>query len=158
MDRSDLRGSTSVVENYPGTYTEVIQEEPSTQTSTTSVSTATNTIRLRLAKNPTRSSRRVSWTSDTVDNELMNKKKSKCCCIFQKTKNWNESSSEDENDDHDCKHCKGHKKSDFNSIRAQKEKNEPDTVIEHDDGDGCNSHHHHRDNDNDKNEDSQDNN
>jgi len=61
--------------------------------------------------------RRVSWTTDTVDNEFLNKKKSKCCCVYHKPKNWNESSSEDENEDHDCQNCRGHRKSDYNKNR-----------------------------------------
>lgn len=36
---------------------------------------------------------RVQWTTDTVDNEHMGKKKSKCCCIYKKKRNWNESDS-----------------------------------------------------------------
>jgi len=32
-------------------------------------------LRLRVQK-------RVSWSPDTIDNEHMNKKKSKCCCIY----------------------------------------------------------------------------
>ena len=28
--------------------------------------------------------KRVSWTEDTIDNEHMNKKSSKVCCIFYK--------------------------------------------------------------------------
>ncbi|XP_077868664.1 E3 ubiquitin-protein ligase PPP1R11-like [Saccoglossus kowalevskii] len=46
----------------------------------------------------------------TVDNENMNKKKSKCCCIYEKPRMFGESSSEDEDDD--CEHCHGHRKSD----------------------------------------------
>jgi protein phosphatase 1 regulatory subunit 11 len=56
----------------------------------------------------------------------LNKKKSKCCCIYQKPHNFDESSSEDEHEDKDCLHCKGHRKTDYNS---QKEKqNEPNSV------------------------------
>ncbi|OLY83446.1 Type 1 phosphatases regulator ypi1 [Smittium mucronatum] len=45
---------------------------------------------------------RVRWTSDTVDNEHMGKKKSKVCCIFKKQRNWDESDSEDS--DSSCCH------------------------------------------------------
>ncbi|CAF0776275.1 unnamed protein product [Brachionus calyciflorus] len=101
-----------------------IREEVSSTVTTLAESTeaiSESTLRLRLTKPKTKSSRRVSWTTDTVDNEFMNKKKSKCCCVYHKPKNWDESSSEDENDDEECEHCKGHKKSDYNS-RREKEK------------------------------------
>lgn len=53
--------------------------------------------------------RGVSWTTDTVDNEHMNKKKSKCCCIYTKPKKFGESDTESSEDD-DCDHCPGHNK------------------------------------------------
>ena len=99
-----------------GTYTQVIHEElPTLNEQQTSTG---NTVRLRLIKKQ-KSNRRVSWTSDTVDNELLNKKKSKCCCIYQKTRSFDESSSEDENADKDCEHCKGHRKTDYNHLREK---------------------------------------
>lgn len=136
MNRPDMQaeGTSILLDSYHGvggassaTYTQVIHEDPSS--SSTSNTANSTSIRLRLTKNPTRSARRVSWTTDTVDNELMNKKKSKCCCVFQKAKNWDESSSEDENDDKDCAHCKGHKKKDFNSQRIN-EKQESELINE----------------------------
>lgn len=91
------------------------------------------TVRLRLRK--PKSNKKVQWKSGTVDNENMNKKKSKCkfwrkmpqklnflyclllkvlieiffsgCCIYEKPKKFGESSS-DESDD-ECEHCHGHK-------------------------------------------------
>ncbi|XP_033226181.1 E3 ubiquitin-protein ligase PPP1R11 [Belonocnema kinseyi] len=63
------------------------------------------TVRLRLRK--PRSSKKVQWTQGTVDNEDLNKKKSKCCCIYEKPKTFGESSSEDSDDE--CEHCHGHK-------------------------------------------------
>ncbi|KAL2734234.1 succinate--hydroxymethylglutarate CoA-transferase [Vespula squamosa] len=63
------------------------------------------TVRLRLRK--PRSNKKVQWTQGTVDNEHMNKKKSKCCCIYKKPKNFGESSSDDSDDE--CEHCHGHK-------------------------------------------------
>ncbi|PAV92029.1 hypothetical protein WR25_22694 isoform B [Diploscapter pachys] len=38
---------------------------------------------------------KVTWATDTVDNEHMQKKKSKCCCIYKKHKNWQDSSDDD---------------------------------------------------------------
>lgn len=63
-------------------------------------------IRLRL--NRPRSDKRVNWTSDTVDNEGLNKKKSKCCCIYEPQRQFDESSSEEEEDE--CENCYGHGK------------------------------------------------
>jgi len=37
---------------------------------------------------------RITWTEDTVDNEFMNKKSSKRCCIYHKPKAFDESSTE----------------------------------------------------------------
>lgn len=65
------------------------------------------TVRLCLRK--PKSSKKVQWTQGTVDNEHMNKKKSKCCCIYEKPKDFGESSSEDSDDE--CEHCHGHKDS-----------------------------------------------
>ncbi|XP_033732449.1 E3 ubiquitin-protein ligase PPP1R11-like [Pecten maximus] len=62
------------------------------------------TLRLKLRK--PKNDKKVKWTTETVDNEHMNKKKSKCCCQYQKPKMFGESSSEDEDD---CKSCSGHK-------------------------------------------------
>ena len=51
------------------------------------------------------SRRRVGFTEETIDNENSDKRKSKCCCIFQKPRRFDESSSsssdESEHDSHD---------------------------------------------------------
>ncbi|GJQ67241.1 hypothetical protein Trydic_g8146 [Trypoxylus dichotomus] len=64
------------------------------------------TLHLKLRK--PRNSRKVQWTTETVDNECMNRKKSKCCCIYKKPKDFGESSSSEDDSDDDCDHCKGH--------------------------------------------------
>eukprot|EP00913_Durusdinium_trenchii_P025128 g23587.t1 len=46
---------------------------------------------------------KVTWAEDTVDNEHLNKKKSKKCCIFSKPRAFGESSSESEGSDDDGK-------------------------------------------------------
>lgn len=57
------------------TVTETLSlREPST-------SEQVQTVTLRLAP---RTKKKVSWREDTVDNEHMQKKKSKICCIFHK--------------------------------------------------------------------------
>ena len=80
-------------------------------------------LHLRL-KNPAKTERKVNWAENTIDNEYLNKKKSKCCCVFEKTRNWNESSSEDENEDKECKNCRGHRITDFNKHKKQGHDNE----------------------------------
>lgn len=47
----------------------------------------------------------VHFTEGTVDNEHMNKKKSKVCCIYQKVRGFDESSSESSGE---CEHHKHH--------------------------------------------------
>ncbi|XP_034277605.1 E3 ubiquitin-protein ligase PPP1R11 isoform X2 [Pantherophis guttatus] len=69
------------------------------------------TIKLRKRK----PSKKVEWSSDTVDNEHLGRRSSKCCCIYEKPRAFNESSTESEDeDDEGCgnAHCiRGHKKS-----------------------------------------------
>lgn len=60
-----------------GTTTETVQ----LQDSRTPEQPQVQTVILRLAP---RKKKKVSWRSDTVDNEHMQKKKSKICCIFHK--------------------------------------------------------------------------
>lgn len=43
--------------------------------------------------------RRIQWAEDVVDNEGLGRKKSKVCCIFHKTREVGESSSEDDSSD-----------------------------------------------------------
>ncbi|XP_022701909.1 type 1 phosphatases regulator YPI1-like isoform X2 [Varroa jacobsoni] len=52
-----------------------------------------------------KSDRKVGWSSDVIDNENLNKKKSKCCCVYTKPTDFGESSDEEEGD---CEHCSGH--------------------------------------------------
>ncbi|XP_037934055.1 E3 ubiquitin-protein ligase PPP1R11-like [Teleopsis dalmanni] len=80
--------------------------EPITETQQLTVEQQVPTqpvLKLRLKKPKTQGS--VSWSEDTVDNEHMNKKKSKCCCIYKKPLQFGESSTEDEDD---CDNCFGH--------------------------------------------------
>lgn len=64
------------------------------------------TLKLRKAK--ARLEKKVSWTEDTVDNEGMGKKKSKCCCIYQKPKGEFDETDESDESDNECEHCSGH--------------------------------------------------
>ncbi|KAL7745072.1 hypothetical protein ACLKA6_008137 [Drosophila palustris] len=53
----------------------------------------------------TDSDRHVSFHENVVDNEGMNRRKSKCCCIYRKPHVFGESSS---SSDDECEHCCGH--------------------------------------------------
>ncbi|XP_047588497.1 E3 ubiquitin-protein ligase PPP1R11 isoform X2 [Lutra lutra] len=68
------------------------------------------TIKLRKRK----PEKKVEWTSDTVDNEHMGRRSSKCCCIYEKPRAFGESSTEsDEEEEEGCghTHCvRGHRK------------------------------------------------
>ena len=67
------------------------------------------TLRLKLKKGK-KDGKKVQWTNETVDNEHLGKKKSKCCCVFVKKRPFGESDSEES--DGDCDHCTGHTASD----------------------------------------------
>ncbi|CAH1785289.1 unnamed protein product [Owenia fusiformis] len=86
------------------------QNEASSSSETVTQS-GQSTVVLKLRKPET--SRQVQWTQDTVDNEFMGKKKSKCCCIYEKPKLFGESSDEDSDHDDCTGHCRGHKKKCF---------------------------------------------
>lgn len=64
-----------------------------------------HTVRLRLRK--PKSKKQVKWGEGTVDNEHMNRKKSKCCCVYTKPRAFGESSSSDSSD-MECENCHGH--------------------------------------------------
>ncbi len=49
----------------------------------------------------TETRRRIQWAEDVVDNEGLGRKKSKVCCIFHKTREVGESSSEDDSSSSD---------------------------------------------------------
>ncbi|ALC38257.1 CG13994 [Drosophila busckii] len=84
--------------NINGTTTEIIDEGDSAE-----ASQSTPTLVLRL-EHP-RDSRRVVFHEGVIDNEHMNKMKSKCCCIYKKPHAFGESSSDT---DDECEHCFGH--------------------------------------------------
>ncbi|GLH00689.1 Uncharacterized protein GBIM_06988 [Gryllus bimaculatus] len=87
------------------------------------------TVRLTLRKPKTRKA--VQWTTGTVDNEHLNRKKSKCCCQYTKPKAFDESSSSSSSDE-ECEHCFGHVE------KKKKKHSQGDTPNEE-----CDHHHHH---------------
>lgn len=81
-------------------------------------------VHLKLKK-PKNNRKQVSWDAETVDNEHLNKKKSKCCCIYTKPRKFGEAD-EDENkhSDDECDSCMG-KKSTHQLHRPDGQKEEP---------------------------------
>ncbi|KMZ73246.1 Protein phosphatase 1 regulatory subunit 11 [Zostera marina] len=69
------------------TVTLTLEEPPLSSTTPQSV-----VLCLRVPK------KKVSWKEGTVDNEFLNKKSSKKCCIFHKQKPFDEDYSDDESD------------------------------------------------------------
>ncbi|OII72696.1 uncharacterized protein cubi_01646 [Cryptosporidium ubiquitum] len=58
-------------------------------------------INQNIDKTHRKSTNNVTWDESAIDNEMMNKKKSKKCCIFHKKRNFGESSSSDSDTDSD---------------------------------------------------------
>ena len=79
-----------------------------------SESSSVPTLKLRLTKNKDKSKerRQVKWSTETVDNEHLGRKKSKCCCVFVKKRPFGQSDSESSEGEDDCDHCSGHTPSD----------------------------------------------
>ncbi|NXH09758.1 PP1RB ligase, partial [Bucco capensis] len=53
------------------------------------------TLKLRKRK----PDKKVEWSSDTVDNEHLGRRSSKCCCIYEKPRAFGESSSSSEEEE-----------------------------------------------------------
>ncbi|CAM2101528.1 unnamed protein product [Caretta caretta] len=81
-----------------------------TETVTVEPENRSLTIKLRKRK----PDKKVEWSSDTVDNEHLGRRSSKCCCIYEKPRAFGESSTESEDEeDEGCgnAHCiRGHRK------------------------------------------------
>ncbi|KAG9441105.1 hypothetical protein H6P81_016959 [Aristolochia fimbriata] len=61
------------------------------------------TLTLRLSRRP---KKKVSWKEGTVDNEFLQRKSSKKCCIFHKQKPFDEDDSDDDDDHSNSKKSK----------------------------------------------------
>nr|XP_034340993.1 E3 ubiquitin-protein ligase PPP1R11-like [Arvicanthis niloticus] len=48
-----------------------------------------------------KSGKKVGWSRDTIDNEHLGRRSSKCCCVYEKRRAFGESSSESEKEDED---------------------------------------------------------
>uniref|UniRef100_A0A7S2AZD2 Type 1 phosphatases regulator n=1 Tax=Alexandrium andersonii TaxID=327968 RepID=A0A7S2AZD2_9DINO len=69
-----------------------------TETQAPASSSANPTLHLVLQPRP---QNHVQWTDDTIDNEHLNKRKSKKCCIYNKPRAFGESDSESDGSDDD---------------------------------------------------------
>ncbi|XP_078073633.1 E3 ubiquitin-protein ligase PPP1R11-like [Mustelus asterias] len=105
MEREIERGAMAEAASASSTVTETVDGNQPADPENRSI-----TIRLRKRK----TNKKVEWTSDTVDNEHLGRRSSKCCCIYEKPRAFGESSSESEDEDGGgCgnAHCvRGHKK------------------------------------------------
>ncbi|XP_061475108.1 E3 ubiquitin-protein ligase PPP1R11 [Rhineura floridana] len=90
-----------------------------TETEVTEPENRSLTIKLRKRK----PAKKVEWSSDTVDNEHLGRRSSKCCCIYEKPRAFGESSTESEDeDDEGCgnAHCiRGHKRGQHGKARGK---------------------------------------
>ncbi|KAH7292836.1 hypothetical protein KP509_28G001000 [Ceratopteris richardii] len=88
MDRTGTSSITVTVQRSPSPPPAIAEAPPAPQVIT---------LRLRRKK-------KVTWKEGTIDNEFLNKRSSKKCCIFHKEKPFDEDGSddEDEHDDHSC--------------------------------------------------------
>lgn len=89
---------------------------------------------LRLAQQRPITERHVHFHAGVIDNEHMNRRKSKCCCIYRKPHPFGESSS---STDDECEHCFGHPE-----VRTRN-RLEKQRIQEQQNGCSC-CHHHHR--------------
>jgi protein phosphatase 1 regulatory subunit 11 len=67
--------------------------------------------------NRNKSGPRVRWTEETIDNEHLNKKKSKCCCIYTKPHDPQSTTDQttDDTEFDNCQHCRFHTESDYSA-------------------------------------------
>lgn len=95
------------------------QQTTSTTTETNASSRPNLPPTLVLELNPTpETGPRVRWTEGTVDNEHLNKKKSKCCCIYTKPHDPQTMTDDDHthsNEFDNCEHCRFHTESDYSA-------------------------------------------
>ncbi|XP_016986676.1 type 1 phosphatases regulator YPI1 [Drosophila rhopaloa] len=105
--RTSRKAATTTTRTIPGTLPLETDSGFSSADSSDSVHHAPATpclLRLRLAHQEP-AERRVGFHAGVIDNEHMNRRKSKCCCIYRKPHPFGESSS---STDDECEHCFGH--------------------------------------------------
>lgn len=87
--------SSSAMEEPTSKLTEVISEP------TVELEEELKNINLSSPLEKAKSGKRVEWSSDTIDNEHLGRRSSKCCCVYEKPRAFGESSSESEKEDDD---------------------------------------------------------
>ncbi|XP_043658677.1 E3 ubiquitin-protein ligase PPP1R11 [Drosophila teissieri] len=135
-ESKEPRRATTTIQTFPGAL-ETDSGFSSAVSSETSVQPAPATpclLRLRLAQQRAPTERHVGFHAGVIDNEHMNRRKSKCCCIYRKPHPFGESSS---STDDECEHCFGHPE-----VRAR---NRLEKQRRQEQQSGCSCcHHHHR--------------
>ncbi|KAJ2846374.1 Type 1 phosphatases regulator ypi1 [Coemansia brasiliensis] len=90
----DSRGVTaSPAPSAAGSQTVVVGQEQPAGILHLRGSSSSNSTHIQPAHSTAAPRPRVQWTSDTVDNEHMGKKKSKVCCIYHRQRRFDESDS-----------------------------------------------------------------
>ncbi|KAF8947089.1 hypothetical protein BGZ47_010334 [Haplosporangium gracile] len=88
--------------------------------------------------------RRVQWDDDVIDNEHLNKKKSKICCIFKKQKEFGESSDESSSEsDSDSSGSESDGGPVSKPGKGKENSNKDEGSCGHDHSDPNHQHHHH---------------
>ncbi|KAI5963996.1 YPI1 [Candida theae] len=88
--------------------TEEREEQPHSQQHRSEDDGPTSVLQTSKTKTKTKSKQkkpRVRWTQDVVDNEHMNKKKTKICCIFHPQRSFDEEEAHDHEHDHGGHGC-----------------------------------------------------
>ncbi|XVE68793.1 hypothetical protein DITRI_Ditri09bG0098800 [Diplodiscus trichospermus] len=98
MARPTATSTTNRASSSTSSVTTTVTIENNSGSSSSSQPQETLVLELR----PRR--KKVTWKEGTVDNEFMNKKSSKICCIFHKEKPFDEDDSDDDGHDHDHHH------------------------------------------------------
>eukprot|EP00250_Pteridium_aquilinum_P013135 c21153_g1_i1 orf=417-821(-) len=103
---TDRAGAGSVTITLQGPSSSSQSSQPSSSSSSANVAAppAGQVLTLRLAP---RRKKKVTWDAGTVDNEFLNKKSSKKCCIFHKEKPFDEDDSDEEDKDDHHGHSNG---------------------------------------------------
>lgn len=120
--------TTTTVENEPVVLR--LRQDENIATDLT-LGTKSKKKKSKLKKKP-----RVRWTEDVVDNEHMDKKKSKICCIFHPQREFGEesnsssdssaeSSSDSDSDKEDYRHGQRHDHSNCNHIKKAPRSSSP---------------------------------
>ncbi|KAK2625856.1 hypothetical protein QTJ16_005168 [Diplocarpon rosae] len=92
--------SQTQAEHQPPSFAR--QTQTTTQTDTPSETRTQPILHLRGApREAAPTERRIQWAEDVIDNEGLNRKKSKVCCIYHAPKGIDESSDESESDESD---------------------------------------------------------